>query len=201
MVRFRSAYGLLYKRRPLDGLDEMGIFEGVNIVLLSDHGMVGTCDTKVIYLEDCWPWKNILVEWVDTLAPILTLQDFEQRCCGYRDIAADEEDGPCAKPNPLEMEESLLCSGLLCLLLGNLLEAPRFGKPGLPGMKNCSCCPPWLAMARKPTGAPTFARELVAFDSTLGTWISLKTLLPTRCSDAALAALGGGGEGHVVRWC
>ncbi|KAI5060380.1 hypothetical protein GOP47_0024800 [Adiantum capillus-veneris] len=60
--------------RLLDGLDERGIFEDVNIILVSDHGMVGTCDTKVIYLEDFRPWINISAEWADTLTPMLALR-------------------------------------------------------------------------------------------------------------------------------
>eukprot|EP00250_Pteridium_aquilinum_P017988 c23886_g1_i1 orf=47-1552(-) len=56
-----------------DGLDERGIFDDVSIILVSDHGMVGTCDTKVIYLDDFAPWVNISGEWVDTLTPLFTL--------------------------------------------------------------------------------------------------------------------------------
>ncbi|MCO5582426.1 hypothetical protein L7F22_036321 [Adiantum nelumboides] len=60
--------------RLFDGLDERGIFEDVTIILVSDHGMVGTCDTKVIYLEDFQPWINISAEWTDTLTPIFSLR-------------------------------------------------------------------------------------------------------------------------------
>ncbi|KAH7446372.1 hypothetical protein KP509_01G053000 [Ceratopteris richardii] len=59
--------------KVLDGLDERGIFEDVSIIFVSDHGMVGTCDTKSLYFEDFRPWLNISAEWADTLTPIFSL--------------------------------------------------------------------------------------------------------------------------------
>ncbi|KAI5071538.1 hypothetical protein GOP47_0013789, partial [Adiantum capillus-veneris] len=46
---------------------------------------------------------------------------------------------------------------------------------------------PWLVMVREHEGM----RELVAFDSTSGTWIFFAALLTATCSETVLAALGG----------
>lgn len=60
--------------RLFDGLDARGVFEDVSIILLSDHGMVGTCDKKIIYLEDLAPWIYIPSGWADSLSPVLALR-------------------------------------------------------------------------------------------------------------------------------
>uniref|UniRef100_A0A6V7QSS1 Ectonucleotide pyrophosphatase/phosphodiesterase family member 3 n=1 Tax=Ananas comosus var. bracteatus TaxID=296719 RepID=A0A6V7QSS1_ANACO len=45
--------------RLIQGLEERGIFEDVTFILLGDHGMVGTCDKKTIFLDDLAPWIRI----------------------------------------------------------------------------------------------------------------------------------------------
>ncbi|KAH7280560.1 hypothetical protein KP509_36G002700 [Ceratopteris richardii] len=60
--------------RLIDGLDAKNVFDDVSIILLSDHGMVGTCDKKIIYLEDFEPWISIPRDWADELSPVLGLR-------------------------------------------------------------------------------------------------------------------------------
>ncbi|CAK9134944.1 unnamed protein product [Ilex paraguariensis] len=51
--------------RLIQGLKKRGIFEDVHIVLVGDHGMVGTCDKKLIFLDDLAPWIKISSSWVE----------------------------------------------------------------------------------------------------------------------------------------
>ncbi|MCO5583943.1 hypothetical protein L7F22_037861 [Adiantum nelumboides] len=60
--------------RLLDGLDARNVLEDVSIILLSDHGMVGTCDKKIIYLEDFAPWISMPSSWTDSLSPVLAIR-------------------------------------------------------------------------------------------------------------------------------
>lgn len=60
--------------RLFDGLDARNVFEDVSIILLGDHGMVGTCDKKIIYLEDFAPWISIPSSWTDSLSPVLAVR-------------------------------------------------------------------------------------------------------------------------------
>ncbi|KAI5076185.1 hypothetical protein GOP47_0008250 [Adiantum capillus-veneris] len=60
--------------RLFDGLDARNVFDDVSIILLSDHGMVGTCDKKIIYLEDFAPWISMPSSWTDTLSPVLAVR-------------------------------------------------------------------------------------------------------------------------------
>ncbi|XP_072994192.1 uncharacterized protein [Typha latifolia] len=60
--------------RLIDGLEERGIFEDVSIILLGDHGMVGTCDKKLIFLDDLSPWIQIPSSWVRSYSPLLSIQ-------------------------------------------------------------------------------------------------------------------------------
>lgn len=39
-----------------------------------DHGMVGTCDKKLIFLDDLAPWIEIPESWVITHTPVLTIR-------------------------------------------------------------------------------------------------------------------------------
>ncbi|XP_038998871.1 ectonucleotide pyrophosphatase/phosphodiesterase family member 3-like [Hibiscus syriacus] len=41
--------------RLIDGLEKRGVFEDVTIIMVGDHGMVGTCDKKLIFLDDLAP--------------------------------------------------------------------------------------------------------------------------------------------------
>ncbi|KAL8498159.1 hypothetical protein ACS0TY_021480 [Phlomoides rotata] len=56
--------------RLISGLEERGVFEDVNIILVGDHGMVGTCDKKLIYLDDL----GIPKEWVQSFSPLLAIR-------------------------------------------------------------------------------------------------------------------------------
>ncbi|KAH6779073.1 Alkaline-phosphatase-like family protein [Perilla frutescens var. hirtella] len=60
--------------RLIRGLEERGIFEDVNIIMLGDHGMVGICDKKVIALDDLASWIEIPKEWVQSYTPLLSIR-------------------------------------------------------------------------------------------------------------------------------
>lgn len=57
----------------ISGLEERGVFEDVNIILVGDHGMVGTCDKKLIFLEDLAPWIVIPDSWVQSSTAVLAI--------------------------------------------------------------------------------------------------------------------------------
>ncbi|XP_078181204.1 uncharacterized protein LOC144574967 [Carex rostrata] len=59
--------------RLIDGLEKRGIFDKVNVIMLGDHGMVGTCDQRVIYLDDLLPWVTVKSEWVTSVSPLLAI--------------------------------------------------------------------------------------------------------------------------------
>ncbi|XP_020098796.1 ectonucleotide pyrophosphatase/phosphodiesterase family member 3-like [Ananas comosus] len=59
--------------RLIQGLEERGIFEDVTFILLGDHGMVGTCDKKTIFLDDLAPWIRIPESWVTYYYPVLSI--------------------------------------------------------------------------------------------------------------------------------
>lgn len=69
--------------RLITGLEERGIFEGVNLILVGDHGMVGTCDKKLVFLEDLSPWIQIPTSWIHSLSPLLAIRPTE-------DVSPDE---------------------------------------------------------------------------------------------------------------
>uniref|UniRef100_A0A2P2IYA5 Ectonucleotide pyrophosphatase/phosphodiesterase family member 3 n=1 Tax=Rhizophora mucronata TaxID=61149 RepID=A0A2P2IYA5_RHIMU len=60
--------------RLIDGLEKRGVFEDVNIILVGDHGMVGTCDKKLIFLNDLSSWIKIPAEWVQSYTPVLAIR-------------------------------------------------------------------------------------------------------------------------------
>lgn len=60
--------------RLIDGLEKRGVFEDVNIIMVGDHGMVGTCDKKLIFLDDLASWINIPKEWVQSYSPLLAIR-------------------------------------------------------------------------------------------------------------------------------
>ncbi|CDP03171.1 unnamed protein product [Coffea canephora] len=60
--------------RLIDGLEKRGVFEDVNIIMVGDHGMVGTCDKKLIFLDDLAPWIQIPKEWVQSYSPLLAIR-------------------------------------------------------------------------------------------------------------------------------
>ncbi|GFQ05775.1 venom phosphodiesterase 2 [Phtheirospermum japonicum] len=60
--------------RLISGLEEKGIFEDVNVILVGDHGMVSTCDRKLIFLDDLADWVEIPKEWVYSYSPLLAIR-------------------------------------------------------------------------------------------------------------------------------
>ncbi|MQL98744.1 hypothetical protein Taro_031453 [Colocasia esculenta] len=60
--------------RLIAGLEERGVFEDVTIILLGDHGMVGNCDNKLIFLDDLAPWVRVPESWVQSYSPVLGIR-------------------------------------------------------------------------------------------------------------------------------
>ncbi|KAK6784335.1 hypothetical protein RDI58_017790 [Solanum bulbocastanum] len=58
----------------IQGLEARGVFEDVNIIMVGDHGMVGTCDRKLIFLEDLAPWIEIPKVWIQSYSPLLSIR-------------------------------------------------------------------------------------------------------------------------------
>jgi ectonucleotide pyrophosphatase/phosphodiesterase family member 1/3 len=68
VARIDSVIGQL-----IDGLEKRDIFDNVNVIMLGDHGMVGTCDQRLIFLDDLTPWVTIDPEWVTSISPLLAI--------------------------------------------------------------------------------------------------------------------------------
>ncbi|PKU78217.1 ectonucleotide pyrophosphatase/phosphodiesterase family member 3-like [Dendrobium catenatum] len=60
--------------RLIHGLEKRGVFEDVAVILLGDHGMVGNCDKKIIFLEDISPWIKIAPDWIESLSPVIAIR-------------------------------------------------------------------------------------------------------------------------------
>ncbi|CAI0405802.1 unnamed protein product, partial [Linum tenue] len=60
--------------RLIGGLEKRGVFEDVTIIMVGDHGMVGNCDKKLIFLEDLAEWVKIPAEWVSDYTPALSIR-------------------------------------------------------------------------------------------------------------------------------
>lgn len=60
--------------RLIEGLEKRGVLEDVSIILLGDHGMVGTCDKKLVFLDDLAPWIEIPLDWVQYHTPLLAIR-------------------------------------------------------------------------------------------------------------------------------
>ncbi|XP_015571797.1 venom phosphodiesterase 2 [Ricinus communis] len=60
--------------RLIDGLEKRGVFEDVNIIMVGDHGMVGTCDQKLIFLDNLASWIKIPADWVQSYTPLLAIR-------------------------------------------------------------------------------------------------------------------------------
>uniref|UniRef100_A0A804R5U7 Uncharacterized protein n=1 Tax=Zea mays TaxID=4577 RepID=A0A804R5U7_MAIZE len=60
--------------RLIAGLEARGMFEDVNIILVGDHGMVGTCDRKLVFLEELAPWIELKSDWVLLMTPLLAIR-------------------------------------------------------------------------------------------------------------------------------
>ncbi|KAM7519609.1 hypothetical protein LguiB_018571 [Lonicera macranthoides] len=69
VVRIDSMIG-----RLISGLEKRGVFEDVTIIMVGDHGMVGTCDKRLIYLEDLAPWIEISTDWIQSYTPLLAIR-------------------------------------------------------------------------------------------------------------------------------
>ncbi|WCJ42669.1 Alkaline-phosphatase-like family protein [Euphorbia peplus] len=60
--------------RLISGLEKRGVFEDVNVIMVGDHGMVGTCDKKLIFLDDLASWIAIPAAWVQSYSPLLAIR-------------------------------------------------------------------------------------------------------------------------------
>ncbi|GJZ60235.1 alkaline-phosphatase-like family protein [Tanacetum coccineum] len=60
--------------RLISGLEKRGVFEDVTVIMVGDHGMVSTCDQKVIYLDELVPWVNVGEQWVQSYSPVLSIR-------------------------------------------------------------------------------------------------------------------------------
>ncbi|KAL9242228.1 hypothetical protein vseg_016248 [Gypsophila vaccaria] len=60
--------------RLIQGLEQRGVLEDVDILFVSDHGMVSNCDNKVIYLDDLSPWVTIPYSWVEYHTPHMAIR-------------------------------------------------------------------------------------------------------------------------------
>ena len=60
--------------RLIAGLEERGVFEDVNVILVGDHGMVGTCDKKLVFLDELAPWIKLEEDWVLSMTPLLAIR-------------------------------------------------------------------------------------------------------------------------------
>ncbi|KAF6175346.1 hypothetical protein GIB67_021851 [Kingdonia uniflora] len=60
--------------RLIQGLEKRGVFEDATIIMVGDHGMVGTCDKKLIFIDDLAPWIQILETWIRTYSPLLSIR-------------------------------------------------------------------------------------------------------------------------------
>ncbi|KAF9613985.1 hypothetical protein IFM89_014785 [Coptis chinensis] len=58
----------------IQGLEKRGVFEDVTIIMVGDHGMVGTCDKKLIFLEDLVQWIDIPKDWIQSYSPLLAIR-------------------------------------------------------------------------------------------------------------------------------
>ncbi|OWM66124.1 hypothetical protein CDL15_Pgr015551 [Punica granatum] len=58
----------------IKGLEERGVFDDVNIIMVGDHGMVGTCDKKLIFLDELNPWIEVPPEWVQSNTSSLAIK-------------------------------------------------------------------------------------------------------------------------------
>ncbi|KAM0932689.1 putative nucleotide diphosphatase [Dioscorea sansibarensis] len=59
--------------RLIAGLEKRGVFQDVTLILLGDHGMVGNCDKKAIFLDDLAPWVDVHSDWIQSLSPLLAI--------------------------------------------------------------------------------------------------------------------------------
>ncbi|CAM8904781.1 unnamed protein product [Rhodiola kirilowii] len=60
--------------RLIVGLEKRNVFEDVNLILVGDHGMVSTCDRKVVALDDLAPWIDVPRDWVQSYSTLLSIR-------------------------------------------------------------------------------------------------------------------------------
>lgn len=60
--------------RLIQGLERRGIFDDVDLIMVGDHGMVATCDKKLIFLDDLASWIQISPNWVLSHSPLLAIR-------------------------------------------------------------------------------------------------------------------------------
>ncbi|KAI5055866.1 hypothetical protein GOP47_0029387 [Adiantum capillus-veneris] len=75
----------------------------------------------------------------------------------------------------------------VCKAWNTVLSSPEFGKFWFPKYSGS-----WLVMARRPPPESLpWEHELIAFDTSLSAWLSLSSLIGSKCSQSTLADLGG----------
>ncbi|CAL1357841.1 unnamed protein product [Linum trigynum] len=60
--------------RLITGLEQRALLDEVTVIFVGDHGMVGTCDKKYIYIEDFAEWIDIPEEWIMYHTPVLSIR-------------------------------------------------------------------------------------------------------------------------------
>ncbi|CAN0876965.1 Ectonucleotide pyrophosphatase/phosphodiesterase family member 5 [Linum grandiflorum] len=60
--------------RLINGLEKRRLLNEVTIIFVGDHGMVGTCEKKYIYLSDFSDWIAIPDSWVMNASPVLMIR-------------------------------------------------------------------------------------------------------------------------------
>ncbi|KAK1354885.1 Ectonucleotide pyrophosphatase/phosphodiesterase family member 3 [Heracleum sosnowskyi] len=60
--------------RMIAGLEKRRVFKDVHVILVGDHGMVGTCDQRLIFLKELAPWINIPENWIERYTPLLSIR-------------------------------------------------------------------------------------------------------------------------------
>ncbi|KAI3844356.1 hypothetical protein MKX03_021530 [Papaver bracteatum] len=77
--------------RLIKGLEKRGVFEDVSVIMLGDHGMVGTCDQKLVFLDDLAKWVKVPKEWVQSYSPVLAISPPEG--VSHSDVVAKMNEG------------------------------------------------------------------------------------------------------------
>ncbi|CAJ2665213.1 unnamed protein product [Trifolium pratense] len=77
--------------RLINGLEKKGFFDDVTIIMVGDHGMVGTCDQKLVFLDDLASWVEIKTNWVHSYTPLLAI--WPPSNYSYADVVAMMNEG------------------------------------------------------------------------------------------------------------
>ncbi|KAL9689409.1 hypothetical protein QQ045_009794 [Rhodiola kirilowii] len=73
------------------GLEKRNVFEDVNVILVDDHGMVSTCDRKVVALDDVAPWIDLPRDWVQSYSTLLSIRPLDGH--NFSDIVRKMNEG------------------------------------------------------------------------------------------------------------